>query len=488
MVPKPSGGKVLSGGQAVALSSRLSAARLIGRLLRRFLAWALWLVCLYAWFSDVVIHAWHGQYTDLVVLLLLIPFFLLIYFSEGIEIAVTDLKDKEAAQLGDASMRTLLIAIKSRLDFFVAQQQTLALFVVTLASTIAALGFKKLDVYPFGEIASPFAVGAINFVAISVTILCLCQVPAKRLALINSERFLAQAKLLWPFIRLVGLLDLPAPSEPIIAGMRKMFRFPDRRLPPGRSAHYSTSALIYGYCLDQYAVSIELRADGSADVSRHFLVVFLHGSRKTVTGRMRAGEVDHRIATRVDLMECWRMPAVEDLGTYSSILDEVFDASRNGRPVVPILLQHHLAPIEDIQLHSQSTIVADLPKTYDWVIRFLEGLPEHHNDPSAPTDHMVCLLYRVTGIAPAGSFTVGNSSDYWTEEIGTVSRKLHFTVTSGAPELAVAVQSCNVGLENTQTELATEAIGCLPTLKARGFIAFPIQSAVYKFNWDTLLV
>ena len=373
-----------------------------GQAIRRFLIWALWLGCVYAWGSDIVFRALGGQYRDLIVFVLLIPLFLLIYLSEGIEIAVADLNDKDAAQLGDASMRTLLTDIKSRIDFFIAQQQTLALCVVTLSSIIVSLGFNTLWIYPFGEVDNPLAIGAINFIAISISILCLCQVPAKRLALSNSERFLAQAQQLWKLIRVVGVLDLPAPSENITDGMRRLFRFPPRRLPPSRASHYNASALIHGYCLDQLAVKIRLHENGGAEISRHHLVAFLHGSRKILTGRMRVGN-DCRFVNRLELMECWKLPSVEDLRSYESLFDEVFAASQEERLVEPILQRHH-CEITDLQQRVRYEFAPnESPVTYDWRVHFLDGLPEDWS-PNAPTEYIICLLYRISGTAPANSF------------------------------------------------------------------------------------
>jgi len=61
-------------------------------------------------------------------------------------------------------------------------------------------------------------------------VLCFCQVAPKRLALLNSERFLAQAKFLWPTIKAIGKLNIPGPSSFLVSLLRLL----QRRLPiPG---------------------------------------------------------------------------------------------------------------------------------------------------------------------------------------------------------------------------------------------------------------
>ena len=157
---------------------------------------------------------------------------------------------------------------------------------------------------------------AIHFVFINVLILCACQVAPKRLAIINSERFLSQARIIWTLIKGIGWLNIPGPADWLVKFLKRFFNYTSRKLPPSRASHFNSTALIHGYCIDQRSISLILHQDGSGDIELHYLVIFLHGRRQSITGISKVGPTNARYVQDVKILGAWKMPSVEDLREY----------------------------------------------------------------------------------------------------------------------------------------------------------------------------
>jgi len=102
----------------------------------------IWLLTLYAWVSNIIYNALNGIYTPLIIFLIIIPLTFILYLAEGLEIAVADLRDKDASQLANESTREILAQIQPRADFFFGQRQ---IFVVAIISFISLLIADHLD-------------------------------------------------------------------------------------------------------------------------------------------------------------------------------------------------------------------------------------------------------------------------------------------------------------------------------------------------------
>ncbi|MBI2735084.1 MAG: hypothetical protein HYX38_00795 [Rhodospirillales bacterium] len=450
---------------------------------------AIWFVSVYAWLNNVVHEMQAGRYGALIILLVVLGFAVVLFLVEGLEIAFGDLRDKDVDQFNDRSTGVAVKEIQKHSDFFFSQRQVFSVTIISFISILISSNIESFYVYGYGSVHEPLA-GILNFIFINVLILCACQVAPKRLAIVNSERFLSQSKMMWPVIKWVGWLNIPGPSDIIVRFLKKVFGYKERQLLPSRASHYNSSALINGHCNDLRSISIKLYEDGSADISRLSLLLFLHGRRKTISGRTRVGPGNSRIlqhANQVLIHSAWCLPIVEDLRPHEACFDGVFAEALARRSTDDFLKARNIEPF-DLMENAEigiATTGASLDDP-DWTITSLDGWPEDLKTKSG-TAHMLCVLFEITAKAPAGSFFIG-SQDSWVESISPACRKLSFSIEPATKNVRVSSNpSCKVGTENIKTALTEESARAMQQLQTNGYIPYPVQSAVYEFSWSTLL-
>jgi hypothetical protein len=449
----------------------------------------IWLLSFYIWINTIAYQLAKGERTAAVIFVAFLLLSIVLYLAEGAELAVAELRDKDAGQFRDASTREVMTEIKKRDQFFFSQRQIFVVAIISFISIIISTYMEQFYVYGIGTINKPITIGIINFIFINIWVLCACQVAPKRLALLNSERFLAQSSILWPLIKVLGKLNIPGPSDLIVKWAKGILRFPPRKLLPSRPTHYNIAAQLHGYCLDQFSVRIVLHNDGSAEICRDYLYMFLHGRRKSLAGQAKAGEPPRRFINSLDVIEAWTLPAVEDLREYEGLLNRIFNSRQDREQLNQVLTENPVQKV-DIAGRGFDPIIRkdDESSDNDWEIRFLDEIPERINHSAAsPTAQVVCLLYSARGETAPGAFYTGNSEDFWTERISAACRRMSFDVSSEGTTFNVRIQSCDVGLEHADTRLTEESGRCETALREDGAIPFPIQSAMYKFNWETML-
>jgi hypothetical protein len=208
----------------------------------------------------------------------------------------------------------------------------------------------------------------------------------------------------------------------------------------------------------------------------------------------KAGEPPRRFVKEIEILDAWKLPSVENLKKHGDILTAIF-AARNDckkreeimsqRNIQRIRLPGRLSPIVK-ELHEEIKCTGDQPVS-DWEISFLDRVPEDYNDDPEVNESVVCLLYRARGETGPGAFYVGNVTDWWTERSNAACRRMAFNVEPPDDAYNVQVQGCDVFLEHKSTELLEEIRRCEIALKRTGSIPFPIQSAVYRFNWEMMV-
>jgi hypothetical protein len=265
-----------------------------------------------------------------------------------------------------------------------------------------------------------------------------------------------------------------------------LFKFKERNLLPSRPAHYNISAQINGFCIDQMFIDVVIQDDGSADVRRDYLYIFLHGRRKAMAGEARAGDPPARFINNIDIIGSWVMPVVEAIRAYETFLDTIFNERRNRIRISEILGNNNNVQKLDLseRMNWQINEQDDLTKK-DWEIRFLDYIPE--GVLSGGQQKIVCILYTASGRTAPGAFFTGNSVDCWNERASAACRMIAFNVAAAAgSSFNVGIQGCEVGLEHASTRLAEETSRCDENLKNDGTIRYPILGAVYKVNWETM--
>ena len=157
--------------------------------MRKFILWAIWALLFAVWAQTVYVTG-VLQHDNLCLLLAGVSVVLLVilYFAEGLELAVADLRDKDPQQIHDPRLKKILVDLQGKDDFFFAHRQPFVVVIINVVSLSLALA---LYTWPLGEIKDPAFKFLFNLLFVTLTVLWFCQVTPKRLAIINSELFLA---------------------------------------------------------------------------------------------------------------------------------------------------------------------------------------------------------------------------------------------------------------------------------------------------------
>src|SRR5438105_4261341 len=104
------------------------------RYIRSLVLWIVWLALVIIWLATLGEQWTEGRHSPAILAIVVLGLLLILYFAEGMELAVTDLLDKEPAQLRDSSVRALLSQIQHRSGFFYAQRQVFVVVIISIVS------------------------------------------------------------------------------------------------------------------------------------------------------------------------------------------------------------------------------------------------------------------------------------------------------------------------------------------------------------------
>lgn len=413
----------------------------------------------------------------------------ILYFAEGLELAFADLRDKDPEQIANPAVRKILKEIGERSDFFFAQRQVFVVAIISFVTLVTAYDWVYI---PFFKIKLsghniPFW---FSFVFTSITVLWFAQVTPKRLAVHNSELFLAHSSFLWPLIKLVAVMDLPAPSHHVVSVIKKYSRYSQPRLlKPSGAAHYNTTTHLYGFAADRSSVGIVIGKGGRAQVTRRYLYLFLHGWRPQMYGY-------HETDTSFD-----GDPEIRCLALYKGIVPERFesiekdlDAIFEGRaPTVgngfsPDLLAEWPREISIERLKHPGGV----GERVRWTITSGRALPEAYWSFSGGGDiesaPFVALLFEVKVKESEGAYSAEGE---WLEQISIPCRRLSVSVSCEPSTGAVpCLQGCNATLLDLHTPWPeeTDKYSKLAVSSSDNTLTIrhPRQGAFYKLWWKLL--
>ncbi len=459
--------------------------------LRSVVLWTLEALLVTTWVATLWQHTDEGSSAEVFQALLVVVLLVVLYFAEGIELAVADLLDKQPEQIRDETVRNVLAEIQQQRGFFFSQRQ---IFVVTIIAFMTLMvSYEWIYIPGFGknyELTFWF-----SFIFTTLTVLWFCQVTPKRLAVINSEQFLSQSLFLWPAIKLLGRLGLPEPSEDIVRFMEEHSAYRRKRhLRPSRTAHYDTMTHLYGFSLDRLSVDISIRDDGSAIIQQKLMVVFTRGEHTRVYGNLRT-QSSFVVPPMMKPLALFKRATPEQFDSIASDLDAIFDglAPERDNGFSDNLIDHFAYDIE-VTNHANGYRNA---QEAAWTIKLRDPLPESLWSPtdSDDGDHpFVALLYSVEAQVSPGAFCVPGT-DHWDEYIQFPCRDLTVAI-RGMPdaELAVRFVECEVSLHNLTTTLPEETArfnGFLRESIASGQNAirmpFPMQGGIYRIHWQAAM-
>jgi hypothetical protein len=465
-----------------------TACSRIVRQLHTLLLWVLWLFLAVIWIATLAVQWREGARTPVLLALLSLGLLVLLYFAEGIELAVTDLLDKEPEQLHDPALQAVLEDIQRRSGFFFAQRQVFVVAIIAFTSLVTTYPWV---IVPFvGKTAAHNAPFWFSLVFTTFTVLWFCQVTPKRLAILNSELFLRQSRFVWRLIQLTGMLGLPNPSDWLVAVVAKHSGYAQRRnLLPSRAAHHTLTSQLEGMSLERIATDLTVDEDAGRIVKK-VLVLFLHGRYGHLSGELATASAFTGRPT-VTLLGLYTAPQSERGESLAPGLDAIFGGSE---PPAQYGLSRNLA---GEWRYTVDVDVEDAPggtgQRLSWTIAG-ELLPEafwpaEDRDRQRSTPAVV-LLYQVEASVAARGFWFGEQGDTWSETITEPCRScsLHVRAAEGASAFPVA-QKLTVTVRGAEAELSDESAKYTQALlSGHGAvnIPYPLQGGTYMLSWRVL--
>jgi hypothetical protein len=467
------------------------------KIMRTIFFSTIWLAALAIWLQTLTMGFLRdGNATPIVVAGICFGAFVILYFAEGLELAVADLRDKDPSQIKDSRVGRMLAEMQGRSEWFFAQRQIFVVAIITAVSL--SLDYELLYVFPFGWIQNHTMSFAFSITFVTLTVLWFCQVAPKRLAILNSETFLSQSAFLWPIIRLVGKLDMVAPVELIVQVGRKLMPAYDepRNLPPSPGAYYESAVRKLGFGVDTLAVKVNVKADGSVQITKRFVTMYLHGHWRQVFG-----QIDHGLTSssairnlKVNPIDLRLTENRESLKDISGQLDAI---AKSSGPLGSLDgFSDNLLPearLEIVPLLGEGDSGAGAA----WSIRLGAALPEGYAgcDISGQqyANPIAVLTYEITADLSSGLFSL-SGNDAWTESISFPCRTYGLAVECDSPSgLVAAMRQCKVGLGSLAVPFDTEQGRVINAFMSDAVgegrtLAYPVQGCIYRVEIDFLKI
>jgi hypothetical protein len=454
--------------------------------LRAAVPWGAWFALTVIWVATLLAMTGEGRYAQWVEAAAIVLLLYILALAEGLELAVTDLLDKQPEQLRDARVRIVLRHLqRDPADFFSNRQ----LFVVTIIAFTTLMTTYPWIYIPFvGAVSQQPLPGLFSFAWTTLTVLWFAQVTPKRLAIINSETFLGQSVFLLPLIKAVGYLGIPRASNQLVALFEKFTRYSDKRhLQPSASAYYNATGMKSGISADRVDVRIAVNPDGSGTITRKSIICFLHGKHVEHTEAIycRAGLSDQ---PRLKVRGSYIGSHPERLETIAHDLDRISsEPQSSGRFRVLENWPHSIAVHRDADNYyggewARWTIVSGrpLPEAY-WP-------PDGFDQSIRP---MIVLEYEVEIAVCPGGLAQDDHRDerkrVWPEYIDIPTRMLRVSVAPATPDFNITLQGCDVRLLRNNMAVTNETERCSDRAIASHDgcfeVAYPQQGAVYAVHW-----
>lgn len=467
------------------MNSRKTAREMLSYA-RSFILWVAWALLLAIWVATLWRHMGKHDSTPLLLAVTSLALLVLLSFAEGMELAVADLLDKDVSQVSDRRTRELLSAIQQRSGFFFAQRQVFVVLIVSFTSL--ATSYDWLYVPFYGEAHNPSATFWFSLCFVTLTVLWFSQVTPKRLAVANSEAFLGYSKFVWTSIRIISVLGLPNPTDQLFHLAKKFAPFRhERMLLPSRTAHYNTSAHLYGFALDKLATSLSMGPNGTATIRKRFLILFLYGRHAHVYGYVDTNSMFTKVPV-ITLKSMHVLPTPERLESMTETFDAIFDEDSSA--LNRLGLENRIS--EWVGNVNVSIEESDWEEDGQHAIWLIEGQPLPESCwPEFEDDilvrPLVAFLYEVEAESETGAFVEADGGYIWQETVGLPCREYDISIMSDRDaELGIAIRECRVTLVGPGTEIPEETHKLTRSAvsgKDRLRVLYPVQGAEYSLSW-----
>jgi len=180
--------------------------------MNKFILWLVWVSLVAIYVRTVAALCAMGQYQYLGLAVVNLACGLFLWFAEGFEIAFAMIWPTRHS--ADADIRGSLQGLDA--EFVLAQRQVIVVATITVVSLTST--FEWIVIPGVGKLQSYGAPAWFSGLFTTFTILWFCQVFPKRVAAKSAERFWRLSKwLLRPIVVAGKILDLPAPSDDLVA-------------------------------------------------------------------------------------------------------------------------------------------------------------------------------------------------------------------------------------------------------------------------------
>ncbi len=234
------------------------------------------IVCV--WFQSVPAGEWISKG------LLLLAFFVVYFLAEGMELAYTDLRDKDEDQLRLSIQARMKDMRLHEAEFYEAREY-LVIALVFGATWLSH--FEKLKAPWAGEITNEYIRVGYSLLFTTIPFIWLAQSPAKSLATRNSEAFLEfnLVGLLWTGLKYAGkgldVAGLFLPSQKLTTLFRHSGVFgAARNLPPSNPGFFLAGIRRYGSAACRVDNIVTISQDGAAKLKRTSLIYVAQGKRR----------------------------------------------------------------------------------------------------------------------------------------------------------------------------------------------------------------
>lgn len=398
------------------------------------------------------------------------------FATSGLELAYTDLRDKDPMQVTDIVCTRLTALQKSEAELYEAREW---LGVVLIAALSLLSDFDKAV-----QIGIPFTQISIwhplfSLVFTTFPIIWVAQGPAKRLAIRNSPAFLERFYYpIWPVIRAVGsvveALGLSLPSETVygllIALMRPFQK--DRDLTVSESSFYVTSLKRYGYGLHLLAGRLDNSPGRIWNADTKGLIHVVSGPRESFTRTVEFGSNVKKAKIRI-LKACRIGGPPEKIEKLCDQLDRFDCDAESGPPCDEVL---SASDIEATHLIDTNRVT--------FKIKAPRELPVEHG--------AFVLVYELTVEWAENGFVIApGGEDYYWKKFDFPCREFKTTIVlKGEHEIRFARQRPEVTFQESPHPAETERFKRLVKWEDSGSKLsmqrrYPLPGAKYAIYWDT---
>lgn len=439
---------------------------------------------IYVWTTNVAQNPPLRVIWALLLILMLLTYFIL----EGVELAVTELRDKDpdVFEQSDFKEKKISEALKEinqkRGLFYDAREWIIVLLVVFLS---VQSDFEKLSLPGMGLISFGHAHTVFSLLFTTFIVVWLCQSPSKELATKNSVAFLKLTRFfhLWPYIRAIGTvvdqIKLQEPSRLIVDRFSRLGEFREPRdLRPSDAAYFIYGLKVFGFGLFKLHETLILEPSGIAIFTQRGLFYVINGKRKEF-GRWY--EFDSNFQESTTSVWAYFAPKPGETLTQDlqDKLEKAFLNQTPGEGFLPF-------PVNPRFVQKGPPLLANPKKPYAGMRRdYLIELPVRDSTSALAVGFEISFLIDPKGFKlPSGTTKV---KDFLHKDVNFPWRKYEFDA-----ELRVPGNTQFANLHGEATILRAENLRETKKMRTDSYqmkdfkrsISYPLIGAKYVWHWE----